>query len=143
MRLLRRNAPSRRAAVRAAACAVAMAAMLGQVAGYAHLAFTAHVRCAEHGELIEAGPSTASAAIASLGSVAERHASIDAVEAPGHGHEHCAAAPHRRDRAAHAFVRTFVAAAELPFVARVTTQIGPPRAIRLILLAPKSSPPTA
>ena len=115
--------------------------MAGQVAGYAHLAFTDHVRCAEHGELVEAGPSVAATATATR--AVKAHTSIAATAEAGHGHDHCAAAPHRRDRAAHAFVRTVVAGAALPFVARVTTQVGPPRAIQLILLAPKNSPPTA
>jgi hypothetical protein len=115
--------------------------MAGQVAGYAHLAFAAHVRCAEHGELVEAGPSLA--ASATVTRAAKAHTSIAAGAEADHGHDHCAAAPHRRDRAVHSFVRTFVAGAALPFLARVTTQVGPPRAIQLILLAPKNSPPTA
>jgi hypothetical protein len=143
MRLPGRNAPSRRAALRAVACVVAMAAMLGQVAGYAHLAFTAHVRCAEHGELIEAGSSSGSAVTASLGSASPSHARIDTAGAAGHGHDHCAAAPHRRDRATHPFTHTFVATGQLGLVARITAQIGPPRAIDLLFVAPKSSPPAA
>lgn len=44
---------------------------------------------------------------------------------------------------AHVFVRTQIASAQLPFAERVTTQIGPPPSIKLILVAPKNSPPTA
>jgi hypothetical protein len=117
--------------------------MAGQVAGYAHLAFTDHVHCPEHGELVEAGPSPAATATTKVARAARPHASIAADAEADHDHDHCAAAPHRRDRAVHSFVRTFAAVAALPFVARVTTQIGPPRAIQLIRLAPKGSPPTA
>ncbi|MDB4964618.1 MAG: hypothetical protein JWN44_307 [Myxococcales bacterium] len=143
MSLLPRIAPSRRAAARAVACVLALGAMAGQVAGYAHLAFAAHVRCAEHGELVEAGPSLSATATTPVTRTAKAGTSIAAADEAGHGHDHCAAAPHRRDRAVHSFVRTFIAGAALPFLARVTTQVGPPRAIQLILLAPKNSPPTA
>jgi hypothetical protein len=140
MSVLPRIASSRRAAFRAVTCVLALGAMAGQVAGYAHLAFTDHVHCPEHGELVEAGPATATTTVTRA---ARPHASIAADAEADHDHDHCAAAPQRRDRAVHSFVRTFVAAAALPFAARVTTQIGPPRAIQLIRLAPKSSPPTA
>jgi hypothetical protein len=139
MRLAGRTSTRFAAGPRLIGCAVALAAMLGQVGSYAHLAFTAHVRCAEHGELIEAG-GVSKGAVTHAQSAAQRGYVADSSNA-SHGHEHCLVAPHRRDRATHAFARTLMATAQLAFVARVVETVGPPRAIDLILLAPKNSPP--
>ncbi len=126
------------AGFRLVGCVVALTAVLGQIGTYAHLAFIAHVRCAEHGELIEAGIS------ASVGAAHERTGERSYIADDGdvgHGHDHCVVAPHRRDTAAHAVARTLVATAQLPFIVRRVESVGPPHAIDLILLAPKNSPP--
>jgi hypothetical protein len=117
--------------------AVALAAMLSQVAGFAHLAFTRHVTCAEHGDLIEAGEAPAASAAQD-----QAHSRL-AINGDGatHGHDHCLLAPQRRDRTTQSFTRTLVATAELPFMARFVDAVGPPPTIQLILLAPKNSPP--
>jgi hypothetical protein len=141
MHLLRRTATSRRAAaLRVVAVALAVAAMVGQVGSYAHLAATRHVTCAEHGELVEAG-SPSAVTPANRDQAESRYAAAEGGEA--HGHEHCAITPHRRDRATHEHVRTAIVGGQSSFVARVVADRGPPRAIDLIRLAPKNSPPAA
>ncbi|MCU1281698.1 MAG: hypothetical protein JWM53_5244, partial [bacterium] len=127
MRLVGRAPKCLAAGSRLIGCAVALSAMLGQMGSYAHLAFTAHVQCAEHGELIEAG-AVSKVAVTHPRSVAERDYVAQSGDAT-HGHEHCLVAPHRRDRATHTFARTLVATAQLPFVARIVEAVGPPRAI--------------
>lgn len=121
---------------------MALVAMLAQVGSYAHLATSAHVTC-EHGELVEAGhvPATTArlAALASFDRPAE--ARIGVALASGHGHEHCAASPHRRDRAGHELPRA-VRVAAAPIVATLAPALVVRTAsIDLIRLAPKSSPP--
>jgi hypothetical protein len=141
MRLLRRVTRARLAAgCRLLGSVVALTAMLGQVGSYAHLALTAHVTCAEHGELVEADQP----GIAAATGAPHREAHADVLpdsNGGAHGHDHCLLTPHRRDRATKTSLRTVVATAQLPFVTRHIEANGPPPAIRLILLAPKNSPP--
>jgi hypothetical protein len=122
---------------RAVALSLALAAMLGQVAGYAHLAFTRHVTCAEHGELVDAGSATTAVPDAERAA----HGRVEATGDGDHAHEHCTIAPHRRDRATGAPVRSFIAGSSVAAVSGVRATIDPPRSIALIRLAPKSSPP--
>ena len=123
--------------VRIVTLGLALAAMLLQIGSYAHLAARRHVTCAEHGELVEAGQAPSAAATADRAE--SRHVVV--AGAATHSHEHCALAPQRRDRATHEIVRTSVTAGAHAYVARVLTDVGPRRAIDLILLAPKNSPP--
>ena len=123
------------ATLRLIACGGALAAMASQVGGYVHLAFTTHVTCAEHGELIEAP---------GLSAASERPSAPDYradAGAAAHGHDHCLLAPQRRDRADDAFAGTAITRAQLAFVERAVDAVGPPHPIQLILLAPKNSPP--
>jgi hypothetical protein len=139
MRILRRREAAGRARVlHRVAFICAAAAMIGQLLGFAHIAFKTHVTCAEHGELVDADTApeiaqSADRAVVSRLAPARANAS--------HGHEHCATAPHRRDRAAHSFVRSVVTSARLAALERRVATVDPPPSIRLILLAPKSSPP--
>ncbi|HEX3866261.1 MAG TPA: hypothetical protein VHV78_05880 [Gemmatimonadaceae bacterium] len=100
----------------------------------AHLAAVRHIRCAEHGELIDAGatesvgPSAAGARFAAVAANA------------GHGHEHCLAAVGRRGA-------TNLTLAPTPHVLPNATAhrlalpaTAPPRLTRLFRLAPKNSP---
>ncbi|HEX3867033.1 MAG TPA: hypothetical protein VHV78_09780 [Gemmatimonadaceae bacterium] len=138
----RRNAARRHAGFfRGVSCFLALVAMAGQVGVYVHLAFTAHVTCAEHGELIEAGSVRKSVAAAD-----DRRAERTYVAASSdvaHGHEHCIVAAHRRLNSTEAQVRSAAITAQLPFIARVVVDNGPPSPIALIFLAPKNSPPLA
>ncbi len=119
--------------------------MLGQVAGYAHLAFTSHVTCAEHGELVEAdgGDQGASAAdtLAAREHAAGGHADLSTAGDGAHDHDHCTLAPHRRDRVTHEGALVLVPAATAAVADGVRFAIAPPRPIALLALAPKSSPP--
>jgi hypothetical protein len=131
---------------RALACALGLAAMLGQVAGYAHLAFTSHVTCAEHGELVEAdngGEQGASAAdtLAAREHAAGGHADLSAAAEGAHGHDHCTIAPHRRDRVTHDGARVRLDSASATVADGIRFAVAPPRPIALLALAPKSSPP--
>lgn len=141
MGLVQRHATSPRAiCARVAALGLALAAMLAQVGSYAHLAATRHVTCAEHGELVDAGHLAAPTGAA----VDRAESRYIAVERDAtHGHEHCAVAPHRRARAIHEVVRSAVAAVAPARIGRSAVDVAPPRAIDLIRLAPKGSPPTA
>ncbi len=111
-----------------------------QFGTYAHLAFTAHITCAEHGELIEVGGGRRSV-------MADERRTESTLGDPSgeatRGHEHCAAVPQRRAHATEAFFRAVAVTAQLPFVARVVVDNGPPAPIDLIFLAPKNSPPLA
>jgi hypothetical protein len=140
--------PSRRIAARRHAgffrgvsCFLALVAMTGQVGVYVHLAFTAHVTCAEHGELVEAGGGRKAFATADDRRVERTYAASS--REVTHGHEHCVVAAHRRLHSVEAQARTVAVTAQLPFVARVVAANGPPSPIALIFLAPKNSPPLA
>ena len=114
-----------------------MVALVAQLVGFAHLAAVRHVRCAEHGELIELhGDDVATLARTTgdaLGAAGE-----------GHGHDHCLLGPVRRDGAALAVPEAArVARAEVD-VARARPPVDVARLpIPLLRLAPKSSPPRA
>jgi hypothetical protein len=119
------------------ACGVALLAMLAQVGSYVHLASGDHVTCAEHGELVEV------AHAASPKGPPERKSGSTFVAASSetHGHEHCLVAPHRRDHVAQSLARSGITSAHAPVIAQRLQALAPPAPIRLILLAPKSSPP--
>ena len=88
------------------AALTALAFVLSSLFGLIHEGTTTHVRCAEHGELIDGGPAIASptsgapvshAQSVTAGSLARSAAirSLDAVVM--HGHEHCAMASAMRE----------------------------------------------
>jgi hypothetical protein len=124
------------------AAALAIFALAGQVASFAHLVLVRHVTCAEHGEMIEVGHGHAAVATAP-----HRRAVTAVSEAAGaeaHGHEHCLLTPMRRDRLAAgapvAFDSVHIDAYGTIGVVG-TDEVAPP--IALIVLAPKNSPPRA
>jgi hypothetical protein len=128
--------------MRWAASVLATVALVGQVTSFAHLVLVRHVRCAEHGELVELGKVNAAAPAATS---RQRSSTIAADGSDdGHGHDHCLIAPMRRDRAAlgtpASFDSVHVDAYGTIGVA-VASEIPPP--IALIILAPKNSPPVA
>jgi hypothetical protein len=120
------------------ALALAALALFGQLAGFAHLVAVDHVAC-EHGELVDvAQPSPA------LASHHDPDQSFHAATASqGREHEHCLLSPMRRDRAAVALetprASPFSCDGPTP-IAILASDIPAP--IPLILLAPKSSPPS-
>src|SRR4051812_969189 len=86
-------------ATRLLAIALAAFSLCAEVARYAHLALVPHTRCAEHGELVEGGGASASAAEAAPLELP----AVSSAEAPGeagdHGHDHCAIASSVSSRA--------------------------------------------
>jgi hypothetical protein len=131
---------SRHRALRQFAAVLAAVALVGQVASFAHLVLVRHVTCAEHGELIEVGHERTIVATVA-------HKNVAAVNATSprevHGHDHCLLAPLRRDRAALG-APTSLDALHVDAYGTIghvaNREIPPP--IAVLLLAPKSSPPT-
>jgi hypothetical protein len=130
-----------RAAARLFASATAFLLVVGQLGSYAHLVSVRHEVCAEHGELVDVhGGAVATASTEAAGPDA-RLASSSRAE-PGHQHEHCALAPHRRESAVdspyhHAIGQAPPAAASLSSIAR----LAPLASQSIYRLAPKTSPP--
>lgn len=86
------------------AALTALAFVLSSLFGLIHEGTTRHVRCAEHGELIDGGPAVAasSSAVASharlMRAELERGAAVRDLDAIApHGHEHCALASALRE----------------------------------------------
>ncbi|HSS00180.1 MAG TPA: hypothetical protein VLM79_24150 [Kofleriaceae bacterium] len=95
--------PVRRGA-RVHAALTALAFVLSSLFGLIHEGTTRHVRCAEHGELIDGGPAVAGASstVASHARLVhaelERGAAVRDLDAIApHGHEHCALASALRE----------------------------------------------
>jgi hypothetical protein len=130
------------------AAITALAFVLSSLFGLIHEGKTTHVRCAEHGELIDGGPAsalpTSSALVDHARTVsADRNAAVRALDAiVTHGHDHCAMASAMRES------RTVPRA---PAVAPAPVAIGqldiaaPLLAValrgELYRTAPKTSPP--
>lgn len=116
------------------AALTAMAFVIAGVFSLVHEATTAHVRCAEHGEVTDVDPGVHAAAAQGETPVAEGQPQSE------HGHEHClqqcavhaAAAQPAPAITAIAVVTDHVAIAELPAVAARDA---------LYRTAPKTSPP--
>ena len=128
--------------MRIVASVLATIALAGQVTSFAHLVLVRHVRCAEHGELVEIGKARAAT------KATRRNAPTNFVSAEstadGHGHEHCLIAPMRRDRiaaGAPAWLDSLHVDAFSTVGVVAEDEVAPP--IALILLAPKNSPPRA
>lgn len=150
MRRAQRNAPAfQRAFVRS--LIAFFAAFLGfvHVAAISHMAFVAHARCAEHGDLVhvEAAP-----AAAARPAIEADHPSPQAVPNDAHAaedHDHCALglAPPDEGRVARGAPAPVLDAdppaaplAVLPSQARPAS-VSPAPPIAILLLSPKSSPP--
>jgi hypothetical protein len=124
------------------AVALVAVGLFGQLAAYAHLAFTRHVTCADHGELVDAGAEPESLQRDPQATATTAETVVGAQASAAHGHDHCLLAPVRRDRGA-----LTLPAAELLAVLARTDDLVAPRAIvpapaiALLRLAPKSSPP--
>jgi hypothetical protein len=133
---------ARHRSTRGFAALLAVVALAGQLASFAHLVVVRHVTCAEHGEMIEVGSAATSAAVTPH----ETPPAMRAAASPSaaHAHEHCLISPMRRDRIA----ATALTSADPARVdTSATTAVAGDRAvappIAAIVLAPKSSPPIA
>ncbi len=128
----------RRRSSTAAAFAVVLL-VAGQLAALAHDATTRHVVCSEHGELLEA-PTPSSASTAPDES---QHAHLIGIDGVAGEHEDCTIA-----RALRQSTRMLDASAHVVVAALVVTS-APPAPVnsiiafeQLLLVAPKTSPPT-
>jgi hypothetical protein len=129
-----RNRKRQGRAVRSLALTLVSASLLGQIAGFAHLALSAHSVCAAHGEAVH--PSQEPSASATGAGFQAFPRSADSDE-----HAHCFLVTHRRDRA----VALVAACAPLSIPEEKAEPAPALRiehpAIATLRLAPKSSPP--
>ena len=118
--------------------------LLAQLLSAGHLVIVRHEMCLEHGVAVDAGshehastPSPANAPSPSRALV-----SREGLEAE-HGHEHCLAAFERRDRTLlPPSAAVLLAAAPVRSAPALGVAVRAP-GVALLLLAPKSSPPSA
>jgi hypothetical protein len=109
--------------------------------GVAHLARARHATCDEHGELVELSDQPSIAATPAL---AQSRVEEAATLATRHGHDHCTAAAHRQQRALSATCSGAAPAARAPAPSDPLALASPlTRALPLLLVAPKTSPPLA
>jgi hypothetical protein len=98
MRLTLFAARRPRTAARFVASAAALVLVAAQFGSYAHLLVTRHQLCAEHGELVESHDGPPAPAVVSVEAAGGSRLAPSSRTATGHQHEHCAMAPHRRER---------------------------------------------
>jgi hypothetical protein len=138
---------SRRPGLRTLASALALLTLLSPLLGALHDGTVAHVTCAEHGELVEAGSAERQRAASSphqhqASGVLLSESDSRGGQRFGEHHEHCIVAAQSRVRATAASTR----AASVALVARAVASSEVPQAPALhpqaiYRLAPKSSPP--
>lgn len=153
-RLFRRG----RRAERVGSLLVALLFVVGQLASFHHAATVQHVRCAEHGELVDVdahGAGDAEGTAFSAGASESRRAAAPATATDhaamaqaadasgrGHAHEHCTVGPKRG--ADTSLSLRGAAIARLPQSQPpppvITARSTAPR-IAVVLFAPKNSPP--
>jgi hypothetical protein len=144
--MARRTRPSSTAAlVRALSLVVAGLCVLAQLAGAGHFLLVSHTVCLEHGELIHGA---AHHEVTPVKAETQRSALEAADDADDdHGHDHCVLPSHKSDADAVArATRVATARPTAPVLELVVPEaraaVVPPRA-RILLVAPKSSPPAA
>ena len=138
-----RSGRSPRALVFPGRALLSLACVAAQLAATAHLLTETHQICAEHGEAIH-GASGRPHAVEASGRASLPYASLQASRPAGsyQEHTHCAVVSDRRDHAG-----VHVASGARPLPALPSTHplrlriADAPRAIALLALAPKSSPP--
>jgi hypothetical protein len=119
-----------------------MLALFAQLGSIAHLALVKHVTCAEHGEMIDVVDQSGKSVAAVDSRPAESR--IGLAETPAHGHDHCPLAAFRRQRiVARAHARPAPLPSSNPHCFAFETRLTPARAIALLDVAPKISPPLA
>jgi hypothetical protein len=125
---------------RTAVLLTAIACLLGQGAGLAHLVLVRHATCVEHDALVHTSNGTPALARPRAGAAGPVVASVPAEAS--HEDDHCLVAGCRRDLAdprAHAVGAVVVGFADpSPPASRPSP---PPSPVPLLRLAPKSSPP--
>ncbi len=129
----RNLAPSRRIAASAAALAFAFVAMLAQIASYTHPELIAHVPGSDNRPTIAAVPMTGSGTLAKENKT-QRCCDADD-DADDDDDDDCAGNDD--------LVGTIELGATQKFARRYVSEIGLPRPMKLLLFAPKNSPPTA
>jgi hypothetical protein len=130
-----RVAAGSRGAICAALCGLFLTA---QLLAFAHLAFVEHRTCATHGKLVHRARAAASVKSARPAVGVARPASSAADE----DHDHCVCLAPSRERVLHASAgpqASVSVAAGWPH--GIDVALAPARAIALLSLAPKNSPP--
>lgn len=127
------------------AALIASLVVLGHISASAHLLFSRHAICPEHGEIIHLDEETSSATlvtpVAKTDSAASFSSRTDGQSA-GHSHDHCLLISHRRERATLSLSQISLCVAT-PRVggAYLPQDVPRPPSIAIFRLAPKNSPP--
>jgi len=131
-------------ASRLRAVLIASLVVLGQVSGSAHLLFSRHAICLEHGEIIhldeEISSATPVAPVAKSRSAASVASSAD-VRSAEYSHDHCLLVSQRRERATLSPPQISLCAASLSVGVSLPQDVPRPPWVALFRLAPKNSPP--
>lgn len=121
---------------------LALLCLVAQASTLVHLVLVPHQACAEHGELIDARADGVPVPLARIHHALGSAAAVGRAAAPrAHSHDHCAVLATRRDGARASqpsLALDHRAAEELPSPALCVSR---PASIRLLDVAPKSSPP--
>jgi hypothetical protein len=121
---------------RAAALGAFLVFLAAQLVGLWHQASARHAVCAQHGEVVEAGPASTSAPAAGV----DRDARLEASGASGE-HEHCAVDGFLHQQATSASPPAAVATCTSVPAAAPLGHAAPLPALRVTDYAPKTSPP--
>jgi hypothetical protein len=124
-----------------AGAVLAFVALVGQLLGSAHLAFTPHATCAEHGELVELRSTAGSATPGNYATSTKGPSASRDDSSVAHGHDHCPCTLLQRERLLFSPRAQCSCATTQATVAIFAGIDSPTRSIALILLAPKNSPP--
>jgi hypothetical protein len=132
---------SRRASLRATSTLL----LAAQLLTLGHLLIVRHTICPEHGEAMHSGAPSETQALAPTREGATSDPSAGSGVPPAqHAHDHCPAQAHTRERfallpAADSMPGPLLLASPLPSLAAVAAR----RAVAVLRLAPKNSPPSA
>jgi len=139
VKLVERARPRKNQASRPIAALWALLLLLAQLGGAWHLARQDHVRCAEHGEWIDAPVRS----IACTASPSSRGPHVDGAQPTSGSHDHCAILLASRQRGAPS-ATDFGLSFRSPVVVRATAPRLDPieTGFAIFLLAPKHSPPS-
>jgi hypothetical protein len=141
---VRRGKGARRSVWARAAVPLALACLVLQLASAAHIILSPHSICAEHGDVVEGAAPHGGARALPVQRSGLLSSRAPPVVVAGHDHDHCLLASHRRDG-----LPTSREAVRVPVPLRsshacAAAQHVLARApIDIILVAPKSSPPSA
>ncbi len=114
--------------------------LAAQICSVAHLAAVRHVRCAEHGELMEVAGDVSAAGLSESPKNSSTALQRDVVAL--HGHDHCALAAFASQRVGNSAAGSVATSGAFVLPAILPTQRhAPRRSLAILRFAPKSSPP--